>query len=98
MSIITPIANLPIQDLSINKPAVNDDINVLEKKQDETPVINKMSQRLNDKEPLGQTDNVSQANVQKFMPDASVAMMGAQSGNITAEFVANLLNKSPYES
>jgi len=56
-----------------------------------------MSRQLNEST-VRESKNISEEQTQDLIPDAGANMMGAQSGNITAEFVANLLNKSPYES
>ena len=59
------------------------------------PVLNKMSKQLNESTRVVGLE-ISGQEAQKLVPNEGSKMMGAQSGNITPEFVANLLNQSPY--
>ncbi|MFK5892722.1 MAG: hypothetical protein QM504_05835 [Pseudomonadota bacterium] len=66
-------------------------------KNDAEPVLNKMSHRLNENASRRE-EEVSEQQAQNLIPDVGIEMMGVQSGNITAEFVANLLNKNPHDN
>ena len=67
-----------------------------EAKEAPQPVLNKMSRQLNEKTNTTAAE-ITGSQAQQLVPNDGSIMMGAQSGNITPEFVANLLNKSPYE-
>jgi len=101
MSSITQIQNQQINPL-INQTNKKESVATGDKAQSlpddkSEPVINRMSRQLNGSA-TQESKNISGEQTQNLIPDAGANMMGAQSGNITAEFVANLLNKSPYES
>jgi hypothetical protein len=61
------------------------------------PILNNMAKQLNENTKITGAE-ISGQQAKKLVPSEGTIMMGAQSGNITPEFVANLLNKSPYES
>ena len=100
MSSITQIQNHQINPTAnqVNKKTLSDDGQKTQApaKNDPEPVLNKMSQQLSENSKRNDID-VSEQQAQSLIPDIGVEMMGVQSGNITAEFVANLLNKSPYD-
>ncbi|MFK5984338.1 MAG: hypothetical protein QM479_02780 [Pseudomonadota bacterium] len=101
MSTITQIQNPVVNQLTNKKSATADNSQKTEhsnSKQTVEPVINKMSQQLSEKTKPANSDGITEQNVQNFVPDMNASMIGAQSANITAEFVANLLNKNPYEN
>lgn len=96
-----------VQNQAANSPianVANKETTRLEQKTDKSeakeapqPVLNKMSRQLNEKSNNTATAQISGSQAQQLLPTESSTMMGAQSGNITPEFVANLLNKSPYQ-
>lgn len=101
MSSITPIQNQQINPLAnqVNKkiPTGSGDKTETAHNNISDPVLNKMSQQLNESA-KHESIEISQQQTQNLIPDTGSGMMGAQTGNITAEFVANLLNKSPYDN
>jgi len=101
MSSITQVQNQQVNPASnsVVKKTPKDGVENADAKLNESsgPVLNKMSRQLNESEKRGGVE-ISEQQTQNLIPDTGVAMMGAQSGHITAEFVANLLNKNPYEN
>jgi len=100
MSSITQIQNQQINSVAnqANKkaPPEGDEKQTTIQNDSSEPLLNKMSQQLNANEKRESVE-ISEHQTQNLIPDTATGMMGAQSGNITAEFVANLLNKNPYE-
>ena len=101
MSSITQIQNQQINSVAhqVNKktPIEGEEKKAALHNDSSAPVLNKMSRQLNENEKR-ESIEISAQQTQDFIPESTTGMMGAQSGNITAEFVANLLNKSPYEN
>ena len=94
---------IPIQTQHVNQTSnEKNSVKKLEDKQsNETQGddlnISKISQKLNvNSKPSN--NKITHENVKDFVPDLSSAMINAQSGGITEEFVANLLNKNPYQN